>query len=580
MSLKRYSLVLAGFLIIALGAIVAPVSANTITIDNSSPTALSYNITHNVNTGDTLILNPGTYFENNIAIPSSITSLTIEANTSASAGGSPANTIIDAQMDGIIFSVSSSTTYLTIDNLTLKDGSASGNGGAIDSLSSGTLAVTSSTFTNCTGTGSSSSLGGAIYVKTGTVTLTSSNFTSCSAFRGGAIYTETGTVTLTSANFTGCKVTSSGGDGGAIAIYGTGTLTTTSSNFTSCGVTSNDNGGAIFSEGTAKVTSTIFKNCQGNNGGALAIYGGTVTLTSSTFTNCQASYGGAIYSSGVTPSITSSTFTGCSAGSGPGAIAISSGSISMNFSRIYQDGTEAVLVSSGSGSADNNWWGQNSGPATGEVSGITVNSWLILGAIASPSTLYTTGTSAIQANLTYNQTSSGSNFNTAGGGVFLADGIPVTFAIKSGSGSILPLAGNTTSGTNTTTFTPTAVGTVMINATVDGQDVSAYISVSEPTPTPTPAPASANSGGQSRTDYWAQSGNSEDYRYTGPAPTPLIANPTPLPSVQQTASAPVTPSATAPPLPTNTPRSGLDAVPVIGALGLCGAIFLFWKNGN
>ena len=178
MSLKRYSLVLAGFLIIALGAIVAPVSANTITIDNDSPTALSYNITHNVNTGDTLILNPGTYFENNIAIPSSITSLTIEANTSASAGGSPANTIIDAQMDGIIFSVSSSTTYLTIDNLTLKDGSASGNGGAIDSLSSGTLAVTSSTFTNCTGTGSSSSLGGAIYVKTGTVTLTSSNFTS------------------------------------------------------------------------------------------------------------------------------------------------------------------------------------------------------------------------------------------------------------------------------------------------------------------------------------------------------------------------------------------------------------------
>ena len=153
-----------------------------------------------------------------------------------------------------------------------------------------------------------------------------------------------------------------------------------------------------FPKAPPKVTSTIFKNCQGNNGGALAIYGGTVTLTSSTFTNCQASYGGAIYSSGVTPSITSSTFTGCSAGSGPGAIAISSGSISMNFSRIYQDGTEAVLVSSGSGSADNNWWGQNSGPATGEVSGITVNSWLILGAIASPSTLYTTGTSAIQAN--------------------------------------------------------------------------------------------------------------------------------------------------------------------------------------
>ncbi|MGA2104246.1 hypothetical protein [Methanoregula sp.] len=35
---------------------------------------------------------------------------------------------------------------------------------------------------------------------------------------------------------------------------------------------------------------------------------------------------------------------------------------------------------------------------------------------------------------------------------------------------------------------------------------------------------------------------------------------------------------TIPPMPTNAPKTGLDAVPVLGAIGLCGVIFLLWKN--
>jgi hypothetical protein len=34
------------------------------------------------------------------------------------------------------------------------------------------------------------------------------------------------------------------------------------------------------------------------------------------------------------------------------------------------------------------------------------------------------------------------------------------------------------------------------------------------------------------------------------------------------------------PVTTTTPRAGLDTLPVIGALALCGVIFLFRKNGN
>ncbi|MGA2698718.1 MAG: hypothetical protein ABSE74_03660, partial [Methanoregula sp.] len=96
-----------------------------------------------------------------------------------------------------------------------------------------------------------------------------------------------------------------------------------------------------------------------------------------------------------------------------------------------------------------------------------------------------------------------------------------------------------------------------------------------PTPTPTPAHHSYQtvSGGQPE-----KSGVSG---YTGPAPTQVISNPAPLPSpVAIHTLEPADPATTLPPLPTNTPRSGTGAVPVIGALGLCSAIFLFRKNGN
>ena len=99
MSLKRHGLIFAGFLIVALALIVAPVSAAVITINNDTG-ALAAAIGA-ASTGDTIILNPGTYFEHGITIP---TNITIEANTTY--GGSPANTIIDAQSLGGIFTVS------------------------------------------------------------------------------------------------------------------------------------------------------------------------------------------------------------------------------------------------------------------------------------------------------------------------------------------------------------------------------------------------------------------------------------------------------------------------------------------
>jgi hypothetical protein len=50
--------------------------------------------------------------------------------------------------------------------------------------------------------------------------------------------------------------------------------------------------------------------------------------------------------------------------------------------------------------------------------------------------------------------------------------------------------------------------------------------------------------------------------------------------VTPAAQDPITTVATISPLPTNTAKSGIDAIPVIGALSLCGVIVLFRKNGN
>jgi len=124
MGLKRYSLVLASLLIIALGIVVAPVSAgNTVTIGPGTD-MINQSMLGALGAGGTLILNPGTYYQNS--------PVTIYNNTlieSLSAGGIP--TINGAGSDSGIFVVNSGVP-LAIDNLTLENGNSGGSGGAIN----------------------------------------------------------------------------------------------------------------------------------------------------------------------------------------------------------------------------------------------------------------------------------------------------------------------------------------------------------------------------------------------------------------------------------------------------------------
>ncbi|MCK9581058.1 MAG: PGF-pre-PGF domain-containing protein [Methanoregula sp.] len=149
------------------------------------------------------------------------------------------------------------------------------------------------------------------------VTIDNLTFTrgSAGAGYGGAIYTD-GTVIIASSMFTSCKATGTGGRGGAIYVA-SGTVTIGTSSFSGCAA---DSGGAIsvYNAGTLTVSSSTFTSCQATYGGA--IYGvGDITITGSRFSTCSVTWdGGAVYATYF--SISSSTFSGCTAGNYGGAI--------------------------------------------------------------------------------------------------------------------------------------------------------------------------------------------------------------------------------------------------------------------
>ena len=188
--------------------------------------------------------------------------------------------------------------------------------------------------------------------------------------------------------------------------------------------------------------------------------------------------GGAVYAQSVM--ITSTTLEGCNAflGSG-GAVSADSGTI--RFSRLVNnegmvwfppqyfthDGDDIT----GSIDARYNWWGANSIVSSRVMDGVAYSPNLILTATATPPAMGKSQSSRIEANLTVD--SAGTWHDPALGHV--PDGIPVTFAITSGPGSISPGSAVTADGVAQTTFTSSEVGTATVTATVDEQQAPVSI---------------------------------------------------------------------------------------------------------
>ncbi|WP_421910087.1 PGF-pre-PGF domain-containing protein [Methanolacinia petrolearia] len=176
MTAERNTRIITGifFLLVLLFAV--PVSASTVTIDNSSSIAAALLC---VGDSGTLILEPGIYFQNSITLSNSTT---IKANTSGGHGA--ADTIIDAQGSGRIFIADSYSYSLSIESLTLRNGRG-GYGGAIHTQSSfsSSFTVTNSMFDSCT----AKVRGGAIDLIGGTIKVTNLTLTGCTANSGNAI---------------------------------------------------------------------------------------------------------------------------------------------------------------------------------------------------------------------------------------------------------------------------------------------------------------------------------------------------------------------------------------------------------
>jgi len=472
-------------------------------------------------------------------------------------------------------------------NVTIEGSSIISNctafGGAIIT-EGGTDTITSSTISNCT----AQLMGGAIMTE-GNLSMSSSTITGCTALLFGGGIVIAGNATISSSTITGC---SAGTFGGAILYSGVGLgeapsiLTTTLSHVASVTSAAGTIGSGPFSITRYSVSPS----------GAGSLGPTTFSMTGTTISGCSAGYGGALFTIGGNTVITSSTITGCTVLETGGGGAINTTdpvSGTMQFSQIYNNSIPEVTngailpVAPGDGipslTATDNFWGTNS-PSSSVVNGsVTYNPWLVLGISATPTSFVAGGSSTVQANLIYD--SNGDNTYSPGNAV--ADGTPVSFAVISGKGSLNPSQGSTTSGVSQTAFTSFTSGTSVVQATVDGFPVSVPITVTgKARSTGTCYWCSGNGASGSGAGYTGSSASSSGY--TGPSPTQSGGSPTQMPTVKPAVVTPtiVTPAATAPvttvatmaSLPTNTPKTGLDMVPTLGALGLCGAIFLFRKN--
>lgn len=231
---------------------------------------------------------------------------------------------VDAQQNSRIFNIVAETGDVTLRGMTITGGRVTDDGlfmggGAIRSVTDGTLTVEQSVLAGNRSEGDSAQ-GGAIFARPTTVTINQTiltgNSTTGSSANGGAIYASIGAVTLTDSTLSDNSTGGTSGRGGGIDTF-TGTITLTRS--TISGNTTENGGGrgggihtfgpVVLTESTLSGNSTLGSNASG--GGVYST--DTITLTRSTLSgNSTAGYlsrGGGIFSRNPV-TITSSTVTG------------------------------------------------------------------------------------------------------------------------------------------------------------------------------------------------------------------------------------------------------------------------------
>ena len=323
--------------------------------------------------------------------------------------------------------------------------------------------------------------------------------------------TGTGAITFSLSNLnlnyngpTGSGNVYSGG-GGAIQAGDNG-ASTTLTNVTISNFTQQIGDGGAIDDGAAgsqtlTLTNCVFQNnsCANGTGGGGAVAflttGGTATITGCRFTGNSSPEGGALNLSGAgnggTYNVTQCTFINNSVPTGGqgGAIINTNGTLNANYNRFVGNtaGTPANgnTIAQAAGTtvnvtnATNNWWGQNSGPATNDVVALASNGdqtptvtsspYLVIRASASPNPICAVSgglvgnTSTITASFLTN--SAGSAISTSNLGALVDLGIGFTVQVGSLSSTLAPIAAN---GTATVTYTANGlVGVGTVNCMLD-----------------------------------------------------------------------------------------------------------------
>jgi hypothetical protein len=322
-----------------------------------------------------------------------------------------------------------------------------GGGGIISGSLNNSLTISNSIFSGNSATGAGSFGGGGICHTGGNLTITGTTFSSnsTSASGGGVSYSagdplgssgSAGTLTVSGSTFTSNTANSAAAGGGALDLY----------DFNSSS--------SSYSVNTSSFSSNSAPN---RSGGAIIVEsGGPLTVATSSFTtNSAQNSGGAIFGSGSTASVTYSRLVG-------------------NTAPIGRD----IFRGAGILTANDDWWGINTGPAAGNFSSPTGNiipaDWLQLRAIATPNTICVGATSSIAADIKQ-RASGGAPLTTELNGL---PAFPATFINTTPAfGTLSGASANFVDGAASATFTGTAPGSAMIDVIADNQTVTATINV-------------------------------------------------------------------------------------------------------
>ncbi|HJT68493.1 MAG TPA: immunoglobulin domain-containing protein [Pyrinomonadaceae bacterium] len=406
------------------------------------------------NPGTTIILPAGTYqlniaggagegFSGNNAIGD----LDITANNTTISGAGASTTIIQQTQpnDRVIevnpFLDPNFTT--TISGVTISGGHETtgvGGGGIISGSVDNSLTITNCVFSGNSATGAGTLGGGGISHAGGSLTITGSTFNNNStSASGGAIgYSagdplgrtpSSGALSISGSTFSSNTATSAAGGGGGLDLF----------DFN-------------LSASTYSVDSSTFSSNHATNGsgGAIIVESGPLSVNTSALTgNSALNAGGAVLSAGSATSVTYSRIVGNTAAVG---------------SALFKSGTTF--------SADDNWWGSNTGPSgTNLGGGITVASYLQLRISASPNEVCSGQTSALSADIKQR--------NTGGALTTELNGLPTFAAVFNATLGTISGATNFVDGAASATYTAGGTsGSGSADVTADNQTVTANITIS------------------------------------------------------------------------------------------------------